>query len=93
MEKFYTAVLRSAGGVWVVLCLENGLVGQGDTKDDAFELFMTFLERDFINAQHPCLAYRGGSVFQCCPTIEDLSSGRVAQPLPNCYSLASAPKA
>jgi hypothetical protein len=54
---------------------------------------MAFLERDFINAQHPCPAYHGGSIFECCPTIEDLSSGRVAQPLPDCYSLACAAQA
>ena len=32
---FYTTVLRKSGTYWVVLCLENGLVGQGNTKDDA----------------------------------------------------------
>jgi predicted RNase H-like HicB family nuclease len=38
MEKvidFYTTVLRKSGDYWVALCLENGLVGQGDTKDEA----------------------------------------------------------
>jgi hypothetical protein len=28
--EFYTAVLRKTGGDWVALCLENGLVGQGE---------------------------------------------------------------
>ncbi len=32
---FYTTVLRKSGSYWVALCLENGLVGQGATKDDA----------------------------------------------------------
>ena len=32
---FYTTVLRKSGTYWVALCLENGLVGQGNTKDDA----------------------------------------------------------
>ena len=32
---FYTIVLRKSGAYWVALFLENGLVGQGDTKDDA----------------------------------------------------------
>ncbi|MBS3976421.1 MAG: hypothetical protein KGZ75_06800 [Syntrophomonadaceae bacterium] len=32
---FYTAVLRRSGIHWVALCLENGLVGQGFTKEDA----------------------------------------------------------
>jgi len=32
---FYTLVLRKSGDYWVALCLENGLAGQGLTKDDA----------------------------------------------------------
>ena len=32
---FYTVVLRRRGGYWVALCLENELVGQGDSKEDA----------------------------------------------------------
>ena len=32
---FYTIVLRKSGTYWVALCLENGLVGQGNTKDAA----------------------------------------------------------
>jgi predicted RNase H-like HicB family nuclease len=38
MEKvldFYTVVLRRGGSNWVSLCLENGLAGQGVTKEDA----------------------------------------------------------
>ena len=34
---FYTAVLRRSGDYWVVICLENGLVGQGITKEDAIK--------------------------------------------------------
>ena len=34
---FYTLVLRRSGGYWVALCLENGLVGQGETKEGAVE--------------------------------------------------------
>ncbi|GAN32194.1 MAG: type II toxin-antitoxin system HicB family antitoxin [Candidatus Brocadia sp. AMX2] len=34
---FYTVVLRESKGCWVALCLENGLVGQGTTKEDAIE--------------------------------------------------------
>ena len=37
---FYTLVLRRSGGYWVALCLENGLVGQGDTKERAVEKLM-----------------------------------------------------
>lgn len=32
---FYTVILRRSAGNWVALCLENGLVGQGDTQDNA----------------------------------------------------------
>jgi len=33
--EFYTTVLRRSGPNWVALCLENGIVGQGDTKEEA----------------------------------------------------------
>jgi predicted RNase H-like HicB family nuclease len=32
---FFTFVLKKSGGYWVALCLENGLIGQGKTKDEA----------------------------------------------------------
>jgi predicted RNase H-like HicB family nuclease len=32
---FYTAVLRQSDGYWVSLCLENGIVGQGSTQENA----------------------------------------------------------
>jgi predicted RNase H-like HicB family nuclease len=32
---FYTAVLRKSADYWVTLCLENGLVGQGITQEEA----------------------------------------------------------
>ncbi|NES19723.1 MAG: type II toxin-antitoxin system HicB family antitoxin [Symploca sp. SIO3E6] len=32
---FYTVVLRQSREYWVALCLENGLVGQGDTQEQA----------------------------------------------------------
>ncbi len=34
---FYTVVFRKSAQVWVALCLENGLVGQGDTKPGAVQ--------------------------------------------------------
>ena len=34
---FYTLVLRKSEVYWVALCLENGLVGQGNTKEEAVE--------------------------------------------------------
>jgi predicted RNase H-like HicB family nuclease len=41
---FHTAVLRRSGGYWVALCLENGLVGQGDTKDEAVQRLIEAIE-------------------------------------------------
>jgi predicted RNase H-like HicB family nuclease len=32
---FHTVVLRKSAGYWVALCLENGLVGQGNTQENA----------------------------------------------------------
>ena len=32
---FYTVVLRHSSKYWVALCLENGIVGQGDTQEHA----------------------------------------------------------
>jgi hypothetical protein len=34
---FYTTVLRRSGPYWIALCLENGITGQGDTKENAVE--------------------------------------------------------
>jgi predicted RNase H-like HicB family nuclease len=47
MEKaldFYTVVLRRSGSNWVTLCLENGLVGQGVTKEDAIRKLKEAIE-------------------------------------------------
>jgi predicted RNase H-like HicB family nuclease len=35
--EFYTTVLRKSGDYWVALCFENGLVGQGNSKERAVE--------------------------------------------------------
>lgn len=35
--SFYTTVLRRSNNFWVTLCLENGLVGQGQTREEAIE--------------------------------------------------------
>ncbi len=35
MRLLHTMVLRRSGGQWVALCLENGVVGQGVTKEEA----------------------------------------------------------
>jgi len=34
---FYTTILRKSGIHWVALCLENGIVGQGESKETAVE--------------------------------------------------------
>jgi predicted RNase H-like HicB family nuclease len=41
---FYTTVLRRSGSYWVALCLENGLVGQGATKDGAIRKLKEAIE-------------------------------------------------
>lgn len=34
---FYTVILRKSQAYWVALCLENGLVGQGNTQTEAID--------------------------------------------------------
>lgn len=41
---FYTMVLRESGRFWVALCLENGLVGQGESKDEAVSKLQDAIE-------------------------------------------------
>ena len=41
---FYTVVLRKSGNDWVVLCLENGLVGQGMTKEESIRKLRESIE-------------------------------------------------
>ena len=35
--NFYTVVFKKSGPWWITLCLENGLVAQGETKEMAIE--------------------------------------------------------
>ncbi|MDZ8105866.1 MAG: type II toxin-antitoxin system HicB family antitoxin [Nostoc sp. DedQUE12a] len=42
--NFYTVVLRQSSGYWVALCLENGIVGQGDTQEDAINKLKKAIE-------------------------------------------------
>ncbi len=35
MKTLYTMVVRRSGDKWVTLCLENGVVGQGDSREEA----------------------------------------------------------
>ena len=41
---FYTMVLRTSGEYWVALCLENGLVGQGRSKEEVVEKLKEAIE-------------------------------------------------
>ena len=41
---FYTVVLRKSGNNWVALCLENGLVGQGVTKEESIRKLREAIE-------------------------------------------------
>jgi predicted RNase H-like HicB family nuclease len=42
--KFYTVVLRQSADYWIALCLENGIVGQGKTQDDAISKLKEAIE-------------------------------------------------
>ncbi|MGG6265781.1 type II toxin-antitoxin system HicB family antitoxin [Leptolyngbya sp. AN03gr2] len=35
--NFYTMVLKRSSEYWVALCLENGIVGQGETQNQAID--------------------------------------------------------
>lgn len=35
--NFYSVILRKSQEYWVALCLENGLVGQGNTQQQAID--------------------------------------------------------
>ena len=41
---FYTMVLRKSGDGWVALCLENGLVGKGMTKEESIRKLKEAIE-------------------------------------------------
>ncbi|MEH2299857.1 type II toxin-antitoxin system HicB family antitoxin [Nostoc sp.] len=42
--NFYTVVLRKSSGYWVALCLENGIVGQGNSQEDAIKKLKEAIE-------------------------------------------------
>ncbi len=41
---FYTVVLRKSGDDWVALCLENGIAGQGVTKEESIRKLKDAIE-------------------------------------------------
>lgn len=49
--EFYTVVLRRSSSFWVALCLENGIVGQGETQDGAIAKLKEAIE-SFQAVQH-----------------------------------------
>ena len=42
--NFYTVILRKSASYWVSLCLENGLVGQGETPEQAIDKLKEAIE-------------------------------------------------
>ncbi|WP_445632920.1 Type II toxin-antitoxin system HicB family antitoxin [Nostoc sp. DSM 114161] len=42
--NFYTVVLRQSSSYWVALCLENGIVAQGDTQEDTINKLKAAIE-------------------------------------------------
>ncbi len=42
--KFYTVILRKSADYWVSLCLENGLMGQGQTPEKAIDKLKEAIE-------------------------------------------------
>ncbi|PSB37776.1 hypothetical protein C7B69_03475 [filamentous cyanobacterium Phorm 46] len=44
---FYTVIIRKSANNWVVLCLENGLVGQGNTPEQSIDKLKQAIESFF----------------------------------------------
>jgi predicted RNase H-like HicB family nuclease len=44
MRDFYTVVIRKSADYWVALCLENGLVGQGNTPEQSIDKLKQAIE-------------------------------------------------
>ena len=49
--EFYAVALRRSSNFWVALCLENGIVGQGETQDGAIAKLKEAIE-SFQAVQH-----------------------------------------
>lgn len=41
---FYTAILKQNIGYWITLCLENSIVGKGDTQENAINKLKEAIE-------------------------------------------------
>lgn len=65
MKTLHTMVVRRSGGKWVTLCLESGVVGQGESKEEAMRRLQEAMkaEKDAYSAPvsirelHEFLAY------------------------------------
>jgi len=44
MIDFYTVIIRKSANNWVALCLENGLVGQGNTPEQSIDKLKQAIE-------------------------------------------------
>jgi predicted RNase H-like HicB family nuclease len=44
MMYFYSVIIRKSAEYWVALCLENGLVGQGNTPEQAIDKLKEAIE-------------------------------------------------
>lgn len=44
MIDFYTVIIRKSADYWVSLCLENGLVGQGNTPEQSIDKLKQAIE-------------------------------------------------
>jgi predicted RNase H-like HicB family nuclease len=44
MTDFYSVIIRKSAEYWVALCLENGLVGQGNTPERAIDKLKEAIE-------------------------------------------------
>lgn len=44
MIDFYTVIIRNSANSWVALCLENGLVGQGNTSEQSIDKLKQAIE-------------------------------------------------
>lgn len=42
--EFYTVVVRQSAGYWVSLCLENGIVGQGNNQQESVDKLKETIE-------------------------------------------------
>ncbi|WP_148292357.1 type II toxin-antitoxin system HicB family antitoxin [Planktothrix prolifica] len=47
LMDFYSVVLKKTAGYWVALCLENGIVAQGDNPEQSMSKLQEAIESFF----------------------------------------------